>query len=67
MITTFKCSAKCIAMKRNGVTLLSTLKMTCTLKEWTMVDSKLQSFYFDALLPELASPRHRKGGIREPT
>lgn len=26
----------------------------------------LEKFYFNALLPELASPRHRKGGIREP-
>ncbi len=27
---------------------------------------RLQSFYFDALLPELACPRHCNGGIREP-
>ena len=26
---------------------------------------KLKKFYFTALLPELASPRHHKGGIRE--
>ena len=36
-------------------------------KWWEEQLSKLKSFYFDALLPELASPRHRKGGIREPT
>jgi len=27
---------------------------------------KLQDFYFNALLPELACPRHHSGGIREP-
>ena len=27
---------------------------------------KLSKFYFSALLPELACPRHHKGGIREP-
>ena len=27
---------------------------------------KLKAFYFDALLPELASPRQGRGGIREP-
>jgi len=26
-----------------------------------------QRIYFDALLPELACPRHGKGGIREPS
>lgn len=29
--------------------------------------TKLRKFYFSALLPELAVPRHRNGGIREPT
>ena len=28
---------------------------------------KLHTFYFDALLPELACPRYGKGGIREPS
>ena len=28
---------------------------------------KLKNFYFSALLPELACPRHHKGGIREPS
>ena len=28
---------------------------------------KLEKFYFNALLPELACPRYLKGGIREPT
>ena len=28
---------------------------------------KLKEFYFSALLPELACPRHHKGGIREPS
>ena len=28
---------------------------------------KLKKFYFSALLPELACPRHHKGGIREPS
>ena len=33
---------------------------------WTGQLEKLRKFYFSALLPELASPRNRKGGIREP-
>lgn len=35
-------------------------------KWWSEQMPKLKSFYFDALLPELASPRQGKGGIREP-
>lgn len=27
--------------------------------------TKAKAFYFDALLPELASPRHGKGGMRQ--
>ena len=34
---------------------------------WDEQIPKLQVFYFEALLPELACPRHNKGGIREPT
>ncbi len=34
---------------------------------WNSVLPKLENFYFSALLPELASPRHRQGGIREPS
>ena len=34
---------------------------------WDQQLPKLKAFYFDALLPELAHPRHGKGGIREPT
>ena len=34
---------------------------------WDAQMSKLQTFYFTALLPELAYPRHRNGGIREPS
>ena len=30
------------------------------------VQPKLNDFYFNALLPELACPRYRQGGIREP-
>ena len=33
---------------------------------WDLQLKKLKTFYFEALLPELASPRHRNGGIREP-
>ena len=33
---------------------------------WKQHVPKLQSFYFDALLPELACPRHGRGGIRDP-
>ena len=33
---------------------------------WTSNIEKLQTFYFSSLLPELACPRHHKGGIREP-
>ena len=29
--------------------------------------NKLSKFYFSSLLPELACPRHHKGGIREPS
>ena len=34
-------------------------------KWWGVQMTKLRKFYFTALLPELACPRHRKGGIRE--
>ena len=33
---------------------------------WTSNMDKLKTFYFSSLLPELAVPRHHKGGIREP-
>ena len=36
-------------------------------KWWSSQLAKLRKFYFTALLPELAVPRHRRGGIREPT
>lgn len=36
-------------------------------KWWGSQLAKLRKFYFAALLPELAVPRHRRGGIREPT
>ena len=36
-------------------------------KWWEHQVPKLKEFYFRALLPELACPRHGKGGIREPT
>ena len=35
-------------------------------KWWDGQLPRLQSFYFDALLPELACSRHGKGGIRDP-
>ncbi len=35
-------------------------------KWWEIQLTKLNKFYFTALLPELACPRHRNGGIREP-
>lgn len=34
---------------------------------WAKVMPKLKSFYFDAILPELACPRYHHGGIREPS
>lgn len=34
---------------------------------WGLQLAKLRKFYFSALLPELAHPRFRCGGIREPT
>ena len=34
---------------------------------WDKQMPKLHSFYFSAVLPELACPRHRMGGIREPS
>ena len=33
---------------------------------WNEQIHKLKTFYFSALLPELACPRYNKGGIREP-
>ena len=36
-------------------------------KWWDTQLTKLQKFYFSALLPELACPRNKSGGIREPT
>ena len=36
-------------------------------KWWGLQLSKLRKFYYSALLPELACPRFRYGGIREPT
>ena len=36
-------------------------------KWWDGQLEKLRKFYFGALLPELASPRYKCGGIREPT
>ena len=34
---------------------------------WRPALLRLRSFYFSAILPELADPRLRKGGIREPS
>ena len=34
---------------------------------WGVQLEKLRKFYFSALLPELACPQHRTGGIREPS
>ena len=34
---------------------------------WGLQLGKLETFYFKALLPELAAPRYRNGGIREPS
>lgn len=36
------------------------------IKWWGLQLAKLRKFYFSALLPELACPRHKRGGIREP-
>ncbi len=36
-------------------------------KWWEVAMVKLKEFYFNSLLPELASPRFKKGGIREPS
>ena len=33
---------------------------------WGQQMPRLKEFYFNPLLPELACPRHGKGGIREP-
>ena len=35
-------------------------------KWWEVQMAKLRKFYFNALLPELACPRYRSAGIREP-
>lgn len=34
---------------------------------WSIQLDKCKKFYFSSLLPELACPRHSKGGIREPS
>ena len=34
---------------------------------WNKIMPKLKSFYFEAILPQLACPRFHRGGIREPT
>ncbi len=36
-------------------------------KWWEQEMGKLEQFYFDSLLAELAAPRFKKGGIREPS
>lgn len=41
-------------------------RIRCDNSWWTSNIDKLKTFYFSALLPELACPRHHKGGIREP-
>jgi len=33
---------------------------------WDGLISKLETFYFQAMLPELACPTHGRGGVREP-
>ena len=35
-------------------------------KWWEVQMAKLWKFFFNALLPELACPRYRSAGIREP-
>lgn len=45
---------------------LSVERITRDRKWWDEQLQKLKVFYFTALLPELACPRYRQGGIREP-
>lgn len=43
------------------------IERVCRNRQWWEKQLiKLKSFYFDSLLPELACPRYRKGGIRKP-
>ena len=43
------------------------IERKCRAEDWWQKQlPKLNEFYFDALLPELACPRHNNGGIREP-
>ena len=41
-------------------------RITRDSKWWEEQVPKLKDFYFKSLLPELACPRYRQGGIREP-
>ncbi len=69
MITIIKYRHSCIAPKDTGVT--SQLRPTkiSLLKEFlqtTVMWINYLIYFFSALLPELACPRHHSGGIREP-
>ncbi len=70
MTITSRFSVKCTAVTQSGVILLSIRKKVCMSKEYLEIFEeqldKLKYFYFESLLPELACPRHCKGGLREP-
>ncbi len=45
---------------------ISIQRITRDNKWWEEQLPRIKNFYFNALLPELACPRYRQGGIREP-
>ena len=75
MTTTTKYSVSCTVWTESGA--ISYLNLTDIdihveriyrdREWWGLQLEKLKTFYFDTLLPELAAPRHRNGGIREPS
>ena len=74
MITTTKVKHNSVVPKGCDVILLLEQMLIYTFKEFAKIchrrrkkpKKKLQDFYFIALLPELACPRHHSMGIPEP-
>ena len=73
--TSIKYRSGCTALKETGATSWSAQQSTSMWRSRIEVDQeflghsvmKLKTFYFSALLPELALPQRTTGGIREPS
>ncbi len=61
-----KTSSFCLERKNDEYQLKTIQRIHRDKKWWGLQMTKLRNFYFEALLPELASPRFKCGGIREP-